>query len=111
LNKEEYKKNAACGISASILFAAVIFWMGCRGTPVENAAADSATVDDTTVKYAEEKNEIMASSDTLALKRIMVKGDLSMMVSSNRVILTKRYCLETREVIQKQWMFALENDQ
>ena len=85
--------------------------MGCRGTPAENAEADSATVDDTAAEYAKEKNEIMASSDTLALKRIMVKGALSMMVSSNRVILTKRYCLETREVIQKQWMFAMENDQ
>lgn len=85
--------------------------MGCRGTPAENAEADSATVDDTAAEYAEEKNEIMASSDTLALKSVMVKKDLSMMVSSNHVILTKRYCLETREVIQKQWMFALENDQ
>lgn len=85
--------------------------MGCRGTPVENAEADSVTVDDTAAEYAEEKNEIMASSDTLALKSVMVKKDLSMMVSSNCVILTKRYCLETREVIQKQWMFVLENDQ
>lgn len=85
--------------------------MGCRGTPVENAEADSATVDDTAAEYAEERNEIMASSDTLALKSVMVKKDLSMMVSSNCVILTKRYCLETREVIQKQWMFAMENDQ
>ncbi len=110
LDKEKHKTNAACGISGAILFAAVVFWMGCS----------DMTVDDTSAAEHEEKrNEIVLATDTVVSKTVMVKTDLLMMCipaegknrdrdNLRRVMLAKRYCQETREVTQRQRKLVIE---
>ena len=110
LDKEKYKTNAACGISGAILFAAVVFWMGCSDTTVEDTSA---------AKHEEKRNEIVLAADTVVSKTVTVKTDLLMMCipaegenrdrgNLQRVILAKRYCQETREVTQQQRKLIIE---
>ena len=109
LDKEKHKTNAAYGISGTILFAAVVFWMGCS----------DMTIDDTSAKCEEGKKDFVLATDTVVSKTVMVKTDLLMMCipvdgenrdrdNLRRVILAKRYCQETREVTQQQRKLVIE---
>ena len=110
LNKEKHKTNAACGISGAILFAAVVFWMGCSDTPVNDTSA---------AEHEEKRNDIVLATDTVVSKTVMVKTDLLMMCipadgvnrdrdNWQRVILAKRYYQEMHEVTQQQRKLVIE---